>query len=56
MAAPQIDSWFGSTYSFLSVMRLPEVERSTAPSVANCFGCRSEKFSGTWPLYVVRLF
>jgi 2-hydroxychromene-2-carboxylate isomerase len=31
MAAAQIDFWFtmGSTYSFLSVMRLAEVERST---------------------------
>jgi 2-hydroxychromene-2-carboxylate isomerase len=34
MAAGQIDFWFtmGSTYSFLSVMRLEEVERSTGVS------------------------
>ena len=34
MAAAQIDFWFtmGSTYSFLSVMRLAEVERSTGIS------------------------
>jgi 2-hydroxychromene-2-carboxylate isomerase len=34
MAAAQIDFWFtmGSTYSFLSVMRLEEVERSTGVS------------------------
>ena len=34
MAAGQIDFWFtmGSTYSFLSVMRLEEVERSTGIS------------------------
>jgi 2-hydroxychromene-2-carboxylate isomerase len=32
MAAAQIDFWFtmGSTYSFLSVMRLAELEQSTA--------------------------
>lgn len=31
MATTQIDFWFtmGSTYSFLTVMRLPEIERST---------------------------
>ena len=31
MAAAEIDFWFtmGSTYSFLSVMRLAEIERST---------------------------
>jgi 2-hydroxychromene-2-carboxylate isomerase len=34
MAAAQIDFWFtmGSTYSFLSAMRLEEVERSTGVS------------------------
>jgi 2-hydroxychromene-2-carboxylate isomerase len=34
MAAAEIDFWFtmGSTYSFLSVMRLAEVERSSAVS------------------------
>lgn len=34
MANAQIDFWFtmGSTYSFLTVMRLSEVERSTGIS------------------------